>query len=84
LEGTAEWKAPGARAESAVERSSTLSNQQSEHDKKQSVQEIIDDMVKPEAAKEGASKPPEPPPKPAELDQDAGGGYNADHTDPQT
>jgi len=24
------------------------------------------------------------PPQPAELDQDAGGGYNADHTDPQT
>jgi len=84
LEGTAEWKAPGARAESADERGSTLSNQQSEQDKKQSVQEIIDQMVKPQGPKEGESKPPAPPPKPAESDQDAGGGYNPDHTNPQT
>ena len=61
-----------------------MGNQESEKDKQQSVQEIIDDMVKPGAAKEGENKPPEPPPKPAELDQDAGGGYNPDHTDPQT
>ena len=31
-----------------------------------------------------SAKPPKPPPKPAELDQDPGGGYNPDHTFPQT
>jgi hypothetical protein len=31
-----------------------------------------------------SAKPPKPPPKPAELDQDSGGGYNPDHTFPQT
>jgi hypothetical protein len=31
-----------------------------------------------------STKPPKPPPKPAELDQDPGGGYNPDHTFPQT
>jgi hypothetical protein len=30
----------------------------------------------------GTPKPPKP--QPAELDQDAGGGYNPDHTYPQT
>jgi hypothetical protein len=30
----------------------------------------------------GGPKPPKP--QPAELDQDAGGGYNPDHTYPQT
>jgi len=30
----------------------------------------------------GVPKPPAP--QPAELDQDAGGGYNPDHTYPQT
>ena len=34
----------------------------------------------------GAPNPPGPghPPQPAELDQDAGSGYNPDGTDPQT
>ena len=49
---------------------------------------MIDQVVKPEPAKQAEgqpeNRPPEPPPKPAELDQDAGGGYNPDHTDPQT
>jgi hypothetical protein len=31
-----------------------------------------------------SAKPPNPPPKPAELDQDPGGGYNPNHTFPQT
>lgn len=51
--------------------------------KKQSVQDIIDEVVKPEKPKEGENAPP-PPPKPAEQDQDPGGGYNPDHTSPQT
>jgi hypothetical protein len=46
------------------------------------VKPIIDDLV-------ASHKAPAPeilphPPKPAELDQDAGGGYNANHTYPQT
>ena len=45
---------------------------------------MIDEVVNPEPAKQADNKPPVPPPKPAELDQDAGGGYNPDHTDPQT
>ncbi|HYL75481.1 MAG TPA: hypothetical protein VEU96_14810 [Bryobacteraceae bacterium] len=52
--------------------------------KKQSVQDIIDEVVKPEKPKEGESAPPPAPPKPAEQDQDPGGGYNPDHTIPQT
>ena len=52
------------------------------------VQPMIDELtgkqVKPEVA--GTENPPRPlsPPQPAEQDQDAGGGYNPDHTDPQT
>ena len=33
---------------------------------------------------QGPVHPPQPSEKPAELDQDAGGGYNPDHTYPQT
>jgi len=42
--------------------------------------------MKKDTAKKPANspKPPKPPPKPAELDQDPGGGYNPDHTFPQT
>jgi hypothetical protein len=56
--------------------------------KKKSVQDMIDEVVKPEQPKETGDKPPQPPPQPApqpaELDQDPGGGYNPDHTYPQT
>ena len=51
----------------------------SEKKKPQSVQEMIDEVRYPE----GHNQPPAAPPKPAELDQDAGGGYNSDNTDPQ-
>jgi hypothetical protein len=51
--------------------------------KKSIVQPIIDDLKKANEPK--APTPlPQAPPKPAELDQDAGGGYNPDHTYPQT
>ena len=45
------------------------------------VQPMIDELT----SRPGAPPPmPQPaPPKPAELDQDAGGGFNPDHTDPQ-
>jgi hypothetical protein len=46
------------------------------------IQPIIDDLKKVHEPK--APAPPKAPPKPAELDQDAGGGYNPDHTYPQT
>lgn len=45
---------------------------------------MIDEVVKPEKPKDGGKTPPEPAPEPAELDQDPGGGYNPDHTNPQT
>lgn len=51
---------------------------------RKTVQEMIDEVTHPEKAKEAAKTPPQTAPKPAELDQDAGGGYNPDHTDPQT
>ena len=46
------------------------------------VQPMIDEL---KGVKEPMKKPPEPaaPEKPAEQDQDAGGGYNPDHTIPQ-
>lgn len=44
---------------------------------------MIDEVVKPEQPKPGQNKPADCP-KPAELDQDPGGGYNPDHTNPQT
>jgi hypothetical protein len=56
--------------------------------KQKTVQPLIDEVTKSQPAKESVSTPPQPPPKappaPAELDQDAGGGYNPDHTVPQT
>ena len=52
--------------------------------KKKSVQDMIDEVVKPEKPKDGEKACPPAPPKPAELDQDPGGGYNPDHTIPQT
>ena len=52
------------------------------------VQPMIDELTgkreKPEVGRtENASKP-QSPPQPAEQDQDTGGGYNRDHTEPQT
>jgi hypothetical protein len=52
---------------------------------KKIVQPMIDEMnVKLTKPSESATPPGEGPLKPAELDQDAGGGYNPDGTDPQT
>jgi hypothetical protein len=51
---------------------------------RKTVQEMIDEVTHPEKAKEQPEAPPEPPAKPAELDQDPGGGYNSNHTYPQT
>ena len=51
------------------------------------VQPMIDELRYPKDAPEAPKAPPRGPvhpPQPAELDQDAGGGYNPDHTDPQT
>jgi hypothetical protein len=60
------------------------------------IQPIIDDLkrghttapqpvTQPPAEDEKAPPPgPVHPPQPAELDQDAGGGYNANRTNPQT
>ena len=50
------------------------------------VQPIIDEMKQPKPQPPTEKAPPVGPihpPKPAELDQDPGGGYNADHTIPQ-
>ena len=69
---------------SAGERSCTLSNKPTEQNKKKSVQDMIDEVIKPEGPKDAGKTPPKPAPKPAELDQDPGGGYNPDHTYPQT
>lgn len=45
----------------------------------------MDKPVKHPAKPEPKQQPKEPgKPKPAEQDQDAGGGYNPDHTFPQT
>ncbi|HEY6391427.1 MAG TPA: hypothetical protein VIX89_09125 [Bryobacteraceae bacterium] len=51
---------------------------------KKIVQPIIEEVTKVEQPKDSAATPPQPPPKPAELDQDPGGGFNPDHTFPQT
>ena len=51
------------------------------------VQPMIDELRYPKDAPETPKAPPRGPvhpPQPAELDQDAGGGYNPDHTYPQT
>jgi hypothetical protein len=52
------------------------------------IQPLIDEVTKSQQPKESVSTPPKPPPQvppqPAELDQDPGGGYNPDHTVPQT
>jgi len=51
------------------------------------VQPMIDEMSRPKGATETPKGPPRGPvhpPEPAELDQDAGGGYNPDGTYPQT
>lgn len=49
------------------------------------VQPMIDEIKERQKPKEPDAKPPqEGPLKPAELDQDPGGGYNADHTFPQS
>lgn len=54
------------------------------------IQPIMDDLkgqtVLPSEDEVGAPQPAGPghPPQPAELDQDAGGGYNPDGTYPQT
>jgi hypothetical protein len=51
------------------------------------IQPIIDDLKgKPTThfPAEDEVAPPSGPPQPAELDQDAGGGYNPDGTHPQT
>ena len=50
------------------------------------VQPMIDELRFPTDAPEAPKGPPRGPvhpPQPAELDQDAGGGYNSDHTIPQ-
>jgi hypothetical protein len=49
------------------------------------LQPLIDEMTKPKPAPEPVKRmpPPSHPPEPAEQDQDAGGGYNPDHTIPQ-
>jgi hypothetical protein len=52
--------------------------------KKKIVQPIVDEVTGPRQPKEPAIAPPPKPPQPAEEDQDPGGGYNPDHTYPQT
>ncbi len=51
---------------------------------KKTVQPMIDEVKELQKPKEPGTTAPEAPPKPAELDQDPGGGYNPDHTYPQT
>lgn len=63
---------------------------QKPEDKPGIVQPMIDELRRspkdapqpPKAPPRGPVHPPEP--EPAELDQDSGGGYNPDHTYPQT
>jgi hypothetical protein len=54
--------------------------------KKKTVQPLIDEVMETQQPKDKGStkKPPQNPPQPAELDQDPGGGFNPDHTFPQT
>ena len=50
------------------------------------VQPMIDELRKPQNPGPAPQAPPPGPvrpPQPAEADQDAGGGFNADHTVPQ-
>jgi hypothetical protein len=51
------------------------------------VQPMVDEMTKPSKAPQADEKAPPvgplTPPKSAELDQDPGGGYNANHVIPQ-
>ena len=47
-------------------------------------QPIVDELGGSKQPKKQANIPPQDPPKPAELDQDPGGGFNNDHTYPQT
>jgi hypothetical protein len=51
---------------------------------KKNVKRLIDEVTKKQKPKDSGTVPPKPPPKAAELDQDPGGGYNPDHTYPQT
>jgi len=46
------------------------------------VQPVIKELKKTQTPK--SPDAPRTPPRPSELDQDAGGGYNSDHTYPQT
>jgi hypothetical protein len=48
---------------------------------KKIVQPMIDELIEQQKPKEPETVPE---PEPAELDQDAGGGYNPDGTFPQT
>jgi len=56
--------------------------------KQKTVQPLIDEITISQQPKESVStppkSPPQAPPQPAELDQDPGGGYNPDHTIPQS
>jgi hypothetical protein len=50
------------------------------------VQPLIDELLprpRPANVEPAPPRGPVHPPRPAELDQDAGGGYNPDHTIPQ-
>jgi hypothetical protein len=52
---------------------------------KKIVQPMIDELNERQQKPNESATPPEAGPlAPAELDQDAGGGYNPDGTDPQT
>jgi len=51
---------------------------------KKVVKRIIDEVTKKQKPKDRGATPPKAPPKAAELDQDPGGGYNPDHSFPQT
>ncbi len=59
-----------------------MSHKKTEQQK--TVQPLIDEVTELQKPKEPAKTPSKAPPKPAELDQDPGGGFNPDHTYPQT
>ena len=48
------------------------------------IKPIIDDLKNVQKPKPAPAAVPKGHPQPAEQDQDSGGGYNPDHTDPQT
>jgi hypothetical protein len=49
------------------------------------VQPLVEEIKERQKPKEPSAQPPkEGPLKPSELDQDSGGGYNVDHTIPQS